>query len=74
MMMSVQSVDKLYGVTKESEDLQSCNHTIEVFVGSGPHCVSITVHLLITPSNPKSWLSIVGYSSHDLNTELGGHD
>lgn len=73
-MMSVQSVDKLCGVTKESEDLQSCNHTIEAFVRSGPRCVSITVHLLITPSNPKTWPSIVGYSSHDLNMELGGHE
>ena len=54
------------------EDLQSCNRTIEVFVRSGPCCVSITVHLLITPSNPKTWPSIVGYSSHDLNIELRG--
>jgi len=37
----------------ELKDLQSCNHTIEAFVGFGPRCVSITVHLLITPSNPK---------------------
>lgn len=54
------------------EDLQSCNRTIEAFVRSGPRCVSITVHLLITPSNPKARPSIVGYSSHDLNIELEG--
>lgn len=54
------------------EDLQSYNRTIEVFVRSGPCCVSITVHLLITPSNPETWPSIVGYSSHDLNIESGG--
>lgn len=52
------------------EDLQSCNYTTEAFVRSGPRCVSITVHLLIT-SNPKTWLSIVGYSSHDLKIALG---
>lgn len=68
MMISVKSMDKLCVVTKES---QSCNYTKEAFVRSGPRCVSITVHLLIT-SNPKTWLSIVGYSSHDLKIALGG--
>lgn len=57
---------------RDKGEWKSCNRTIEAFVRSGPRCVSITVHLLITPSNPKAWLSIVGYSSHDLNIELEG--
>lgn len=55
------------------KDLRSCNHTMEAFVKSGPRRVSITVHLLTTPSNPKIWLSIVGRSSDDLKIELGEH-
>lgn len=39
---------------ERAEDLQSYNHTIEAFVRFRPRCVSITVHLLITPSNPKA--------------------
>lgn len=70
-MISVKSMDKRSGVTQEMEDLQSCNCTTEVFVRSGPCCVSITVHLLIT-SNPQTWLSIVGYSSHDFKSGFWG--
>lgn len=64
-------MDKLCVVTKESGRFYSHVITQEAFVRSGPRCVSITVHLLIT-SNPKTWLSIVGYSSHDLKIALGG--
>lgn len=70
-MISVKSMDKRSGVTQEMEDLQSCNCTTEVFVRSGPCYVSITVHLLIT-SNPQTWLSIVGYSSHDFKSGFWG--
>lgn len=42
------------------EDLQSSDRTIEASVRSGPCCVGITLHLIITPSNPtasfNSWL------------------
>lgn len=34
--MSLKTVDKLCDVTTTAEDLQSCNHTIEAFVRSGP--------------------------------------
>lgn len=52
------------------ESLESCNCKTEAFLRSGPCCISITVHLLITPSNPKDWLSILGYSSHDLHVKV----
>lgn len=55
---------------KVESNLESCNRTIEAFVRSGLCCISITVHLLITPSNPKDWLSILGYSPHDLHVKV----
>lgn len=54
MTMSVTSVNCGEG-QRTHQDSQPCDCTPEVFVRSGRGRVSITVHLLITPSNPKSW-------------------